>query len=48
MKEHKGAEPWKKLGSGLLWLSIAEHLEALVASCPLLGCWTYRVLYLMH
>lgn len=38
MKEHKGAEPlWKKLGGGLLWLSLAEHLEALVASCPLLG-----------
>lgn len=48
MKEHKGAEPWEKLGGGLLWLSIAEHLEALVASHPLLGRWTYRVLYIMH
>lgn len=35
MKEYKGAEPWEKVGGGLLWLSIAEHLEALVASCLL-------------
>jgi hypothetical protein len=35
MKEYKGAEPWEKLGGGLLRLSIAQSLEALVASCPL-------------